>query len=209
MKTQTLPLPPTLVGETIRLGLAVLQIRIQKQRIFVIGTQSPHALQCVIEATTPAYALAKTLTPHSTFYAEGVLCACSQSKTAGLELRVQAIEVETVAETLPITEGSSAALRQEHRVAELKFPYLLERVRLTAVIEQAMRAYLCEQGFVGIHSPKIMGGISESGSEVFTLEYFGAKACLAQSPQFYKQIAICSGLQKVFEFGPVFRAEMS
>jgi aspartyl-tRNA synthetase len=63
---------------------------------------------------------------------------------------------------------------------------------------------------VEIHSPKLIGGTSEGGSEVFRLDYFGRDACLAQSPQLYKQIAAaCSGFGRVFEIGPVFRAENS
>ena len=61
-----------------------------------------------------------------------------------------------------------------------------------------------------IHSPKLIGGASEGGSNVFTLDYFGRPACLAQSPQLYKQMACANaGLERVFETGPVFRAENS
>jgi len=63
--------------------------------------------------------------------------------------------------------------------------------------------------FVEIHSPKITPGVSEGGSEVFKFKYFGRWACLAQSPQLYKQMAVISDLFKVFEIGPVFRAENS
>jgi len=64
-------------------------------------------------------------------------------------------------------------------------------------------------GFVEIHSPKITPGVSEGGAEVFRLKYFGRNACLAQSPQLYKQMAVTADLFKVFEIGPVFRAENS
>jgi aspartyl-tRNA synthetase len=62
---------------------------------------------------------------------------------------------------------------------------------------------------VEIHSPKLIGGTSEGGANVFKLEYFGQPACLAQSPQLYKQMALCGDLGRVFEIGPVFRAEHS
>ena len=66
------------------------------------------------------------------------------------------------------------------------------------------------RGFVEIQTPKILGGASEGGSSVFRLKYFGDEACLAQSPQLYKQMAAaCSDLERVFEIGPVFRAENS
>src|SRR6185503_19951656 len=60
-----------------------------------------------------------------------------------------------------------------------------------------------------IHSPKLMAAASESGAELFTLPYFGGTATLAQSPQFYKQLAMAAGFEKVFEIGPVFRANPS
>jgi aspartyl-tRNA synthetase len=64
--------------------------------------------------------------------------------------------------------------------------------------------------FVEIQTPKLVGGASEGGSAVFRLEYFGEPACLAQSPQLYKQMcAACSDFERVFEIGPVFRAESS
>ena len=76
--------------------------------------------------------------------------------------------------------------------------------------ERARRAQaLLERGFVEIHSPKLIPGESEGGSEVFRTDYFGSPACLAQSPQLYKQMAIAADLERVFEVGPVFRAENS
>ena len=61
------------------------------------------------------------------------------------------------------------------------------------------------EGFQEIHTPKLIAGSSEGGANVFTLQYFGQPACLAQSPQLYKQMAIMSGTKRVFEIGPVFR----
>jgi aspartyl/asparaginyl-tRNA synthetase len=64
--------------------------------------------------------------------------------------------------------------------------------------------------FVEIQTPKLIGGASEGGSAVFMTEYFGQKACLAQSPQLYKQMcAVSADFERVFEIGPVFRAENS
>ena len=72
-----------------------------------------------------------------------------------------------------------------------------------------MREYWVNNGFIEINSPKISGASAESGAEVFKLDYFGKPACLSQSPQFYKQMAMASGFNKVFEIGPAFRAENS
>ena len=72
-----------------------------------------------------------------------------------------------------------------------------------------MREYFAEHGFIEIHSPKLTSQCSEGGAEVFAVDYYGSKAYLTQSPQFYKQMAIASGFEKVFEFGPYYRAENS
>jgi aspartyl-tRNA synthetase len=72
-----------------------------------------------------------------------------------------------------------------------------------------MREYLYSQDFTEIHTPKLIGAASESGSEVFEVKYFDKTAYLAQSPQFYKQMALAGGLDKVFEVAPCFRAENS
>ena len=76
-------------------------------------------------------------------------------------------------------------------------------------IVQKINTYLTHKKFNQIFTPKIMAGVSESGSEVFKLDYFGQQASLAQSPQLFKQMAINSGFGGVFEIGPVFRAEKS
>ena len=81
--------------------------------------------------------------------------------------------------------------------------------RLSSAIGMLFREYLYSQDFVEIHSPKLIGGVSEGGTEVFKLNYFGKEACLAQSPQLYKQMAIMGDLGRVFEIGPIFRAENS
>jgi aspartyl-tRNA synthetase len=72
-----------------------------------------------------------------------------------------------------------------------------------------MREYWRSQGFVELHSPKLMGSASESGAELFKVDYFERVAYLAQSPQFYKQMAMSAGFGRVFEIGPVFRANPS
>jgi aspartyl-tRNA synthetase len=74
---------------------------------------------------------------------------------------------------------------------------------------EGMREYLYKNKYKEIHTPKLIGTASESGSEVFEVKYFDRKAYLAQSPQFYKQMALAAGLDKVFEVAPCFRAENS
>mmetsp|Transcript_3252 Transcript_3252/g.6817 ORF Transcript_3252/g.6817 Transcript_3252/m.6817 type:complete len:638 (+) Transcript_3252:111-2024(+) len=100
-------------------------------------------------------------------------------------------------------------LRLDHRWLDLRAPANNAIMRIQSAVCQLFRESLYEQGFVEIHTPKLIAGESESGAGVFTTDYFGTTACLAQSPQLYKQMAISSDLERVFEIGPVFRAENS
>lgn len=95
------------------------------------------------------------------------------------------------------------------RYLDLRNPKNLLIFELQTVIEHAMREYWMNNGFIEIHTPKLMSTSSESGSELFKLDYFGGKAYLSQSPQFYKQMAMNAGFEKIFEIGPVFRANPS
>ena len=81
--------------------------------------------------------------------------------------------------------------------------------RLQSRVGQYFREFLIQKDFVEIHSPKMIATASEGGANVFKLGYFGKDAYLAQSPQLYKQMAVMGDLKRVFEVGPVFRAENS
>jgi nondiscriminating aspartyl-tRNA synthetase len=100
-------------------------------------------------------------------------------------------------------------LRLDNRWMDLRVPANNAIMRVQSAICQLFRESMYEQDFVEIHTPKLIAGESESGAGVFTTDYFGTTACLAQSPQLYKQMAIASDLNRVFEVGPVFRAEKS
>jgi aspartyl-tRNA synthetase len=100
-------------------------------------------------------------------------------------------------------------LRLDNRWLDLRVPANNAIMRIQSAVCQLFREYLLQQGFIEIHTPKLIAGESESGAGVFTTDYFGTTACLAQSPQLYKQMAIASDLNRVFEIGPVFRAEKS
>lgn len=99
--------------------------------------------------------------------------------------------------------------RLNYRVLDLRTPANQAIFRVQCQVENIFRQFLLSEGFVGIHTPKLIGGSSEGGSAVFRLDYKGQPACLAQSPQLHKQIAICGDFGRVFEIGPVFRAEDS
>ncbi|TVU10726.1 hypothetical protein EJB05_44272, partial [Eragrostis curvula] len=99
--------------------------------------------------------------------------------------------------------------RLNYRSIDLRTPANQAIFRIQCQVENKFREFLLSKDFVGIHSPKLIGGSSEGGAAVFKLMYNGQPACLAQSPQLYKQMAICGGYERVFEVGPVFRAENS
>lgn len=100
-------------------------------------------------------------------------------------------------------------LRLDNRWMDLRAPANNAIMRIQSMVCQLFRESLYSKGFIEIHTPKLIAGESESGAGVFTTDYFGQTACLAQSPQLFKQMAISSDLTRVFEIGPVFRAENS
>ena len=101
-------------------------------------------------------------------------------------------------------------MRLDYRWLDLRTPANQSIFRIESMIGCLFRECLMKKGFVEIHTPKLIGGASEGGADVFTLDYFGQPACLAMSPQLHKQMtAACSGFERVFETGPVFRAENS
>lgn len=77
------------------------------------------------------------------------------------------------------------------------------------MLVQIFREFFLGEKFVELHTPKLIAGSSEGGSAVFKFDYKGQPGCLAQSPQLHKQMSICGDFPRVFEVGPVFRAEDS
>lgn len=126
------------------------------------------------------------------------------------ELRVVLERLRIVAPAaapLPLGAGATLPERLDWRFLDLRDPRnrLVFEVQTTA--ERAMRALWEEQGFLEIHSPKLRPLPNKSGGELFAVEYFGRRVYLAQSPQWYKQMAMAAGFDRVFEIGPVFRPQ--
>ncbi|WWC70635.1 aspartate-tRNA(Asn) ligase [Kwoniella pini CBS 10737] len=99
--------------------------------------------------------------------------------------------------------------RLDNRVMDLRTPTNQAIFRIQSAVGQLFREYLNSQGFIEIHSPKLQGAATESGASVFKVQYFNGTAFLAQSPQLAKQMAIAGDMERVYEIGPVFRAEDS
>jgi nondiscriminating aspartyl-tRNA synthetase len=128
----------------------------------------------------------------------------------GLEIIPEAIEVTNRADSpLPINDQTGIDQRLDWRFLDLRHPARRLIFEVQTTVERALREFAYAEGCTELHTPKLMGTASESGAEVFKVKYFDRTAYLAQSPQFYKQMAIASGIDKIFEIGPVFRAEPS
>lgn len=106
-------------------------------------------------------------------------------------------------------EETDQSIRLDWRWIDLRKEKNTLVFKVWTTMEQGFREYWINNNYIEIHSPKLIATASESGSEVFEVKYFERKAYLAQSPQFYKQMAMAGGFERVFEVGPVFRAEPS
>ncbi|MDE2592057.1 MAG: aspartate--tRNA(Asn) ligase [Actinomycetales bacterium] len=155
-------------------------------------------------------ATVSTLTAGSFVWVKGRLKHDERVKLGGLEVQLDELEIVTLADPeTPIADDTSIDKRMDWRFLDLRRSEMNLVFRIQTTIENAWRQYWVENGFVEIHSPKLMASPSESNAELFKLEYFEGHAYLAQSPQFYKQMAMMSGLGRIFEIGPVFRADPS
>ena len=97
--------------------------------------------------------------------------------------------------------------RLDYRFLDLRDRKVAQIFEIESAVAYAIQEYFMKNGYLQFFSPKIVGSATESGASVFEIEYFGKKAFLAQSPQFYKQMMLVAGFERVFEIGPVFRAE--
>ena len=154
------------------------------------------------------------LTCESTVKVRGKLLRNEKVKLNGMELIPNNIIITSKClEELPLNykDSKSALLdtRLKYRFLDLRNEKNLLIFKVQTCFVNAIREFVVQNNFTEIHTPKIIGTASESGAEVFELNYFDRKAYLAQSPQFYKQMAISSGFEKVFEIAPSFRAEKS
>ena len=130
-------------------------------------------------------------------------------KQGGKEFIPNSINVISKADASPLEEGANIDTRLNYRWIDLRSNKNNLMMKVQSKLVESFREYLYKNDFTEIHTPKLLGAASESGSEVFEVKYFDTKAYLAQSPQFYKQMALASGLERVFEVGPCFRAENS
>ena len=189
----------------------VENFRNKRTMAFIVVKDITGKLQITIEKEKhPEFSeMLDKLTIHSVVTFEGEVVASEYVKMGGKEMYPDYMKIESIADALPIKDDSDIDVRMDYRWIDLRRDKNHLMLRMQTTLTNAMREFLVERNFVEIHTPKLIAAASESGSDVFEVKYFDTNAYLAQSPQFYKQMAMASGLERIFETGPVFRAEKS
>lgn len=136
----------------------------------------------------------------------------TQMTPRGVEVLPKEIKVFNTAEQLPIDIGGKTPANLEACLDARALDLCQERniavFKIQHAATEAIRSFLFERGFLEVHTPRIIASATEGGAALFSIDFFDRKAFLAQSPQLYKEELVMS-LEKVFEVGPFFRAEMS
>ena len=189
----------------------VENFRNKKTMAFIVVKDVTGKLQVTVEKEKhpELVPLLDTLTPHSVVTFEGEVVLSEYVKMGGKEMYPTKMTIESIAEAMPIKDDSDIDCRMDYRWIDLRRDKNNLMLRLQTTLTAALRDFLIERNFVEIHTPKLIAAASESGSDVFAVKYFDTTAYLAQSPQFYKQMAMAAGVERIFETGPVFRAEKS
>ncbi|XP_067002970.2 aspartate--tRNA ligase, cytoplasmic isoform X1 [Anabrus simplex] len=233
--THVKDLTKVLADQTVWIRGRLHTSRAKGKQCFAVIRQQQYSVQCLIAVSdTTSKAMVKfasNITKESIVDVEATVRIVNQSiescsqKTVELHV-IQLFTVSAAKSQLPLLiedasrpvkdedpEGLNIRVNQDtrldNRVLDLRTPANQAIFRLEAGVCQLFRDILTEQGFVEIHTPKIISAASEGGANVFTVSYFKTSAYLAQSPQLYKQMAIAADFDKVFTVGAVFRAEDS
>ncbi len=212
------------IGRTVKVQGFIDNIRNSKSMAFIVLKDITGKVQITVEKEKcpELCEVIDTLTGDSVITVTGQIIENEYVKLSGIEIIPESITAESIAEALPIArkeipetkkkkavERSSIDQRIDYRWIDLRTDENQLMFKVQTVLVNSMRKFLLEKKFLEIHTPKLIGAASESGADVFEVKYFDRSAYLAQSPQFYKQMAMASGLERIFEVGPVFRAEKS
>ena len=201
------------LGEKNKVAGFVENIRNKKWMCFIVLRDVSGKLQLTIEKEKHPELedILNQITIDSVISAEGLILASEYVKLNNMEMYPDNIKIESIAEPSPIVapkgEETNIDLRLDYRWIDLRTDKNTLMFKTQSYFVAKCREFLVERDFIEIHSPKLIGAESESGAGVFKVDYFDRNAYLAQSPQFYKQMAMASGFERIFESGPVFRAE--
>ncbi len=200
----------------------VHNLRLMKGLAFIDLRDLSGNMQLVVEEKSgAAFAAAETLTLESVIKVTGELKEKPAKKNdpnpvKDFELLLTDLEILSLAEAnlpIPVLAKADNEANLENRLdwrwLDLRRPEHRLIFQVWTKLEEGFRSQLLSENFLQIYTPCLMNTASETGSEVFEVKYFDRKAYLSQSPQFYKQMAIAAGFEKVFMTGPVFRAEAS
>lgn len=189
----------------------VEKIRDTRYMIFVVLKDITGKIQVSIDKEKNANLVDETLKLTSGSVAEfcGTMNLNEYVKLDGKEFIPNSINVLSMSEASPIDNETNIEDRMNYRWLDLRNEKNILIFKIATALEMAMREYSIGQDLIEIHTPKISGQSTEGGAEVFEVKYYDRKAYLTQSPQLYKQMAMASGFEKVFEIGPCYRAEKS
>lgn len=199
------------VNQTVSLKGWVFNLRSSGKILFLIVRDGTGFMQCVVskaEVGEELFELGKNLRQESSVILDGTIREESRSPL-GFEMDVKALHLVQLSEEFPIAlkeHGVGFLMGKRHLWIRSPKQHALLRIR--AVVEQGIRDFLNQQGFVLIDSPILTGSAAEGSSTLFELDYFGEKAYLSQTGQLYQEAAAMA-FGKVYCFGPTFRAEKS
>ena len=187
------------------------KIRDTKYMIFVILKDRSGVIQVSIDKEKNKDIVEKLngVLANSVLSFEGCMVKSEYVKQGGKEFIPETVEVLSSADAIPIDETANIDTRLDYRWIDLRSKKNNLMLNVQTAFVDGMRKFLINEEFTEIHTPKLIATASESGSDVFEVKYFDRKAFLAQSPQFYKQMAMAAGLERIFEIAPAFRAENS
>ncbi|KEY70046.1 hypothetical protein S7711_09872 [Stachybotrys chartarum IBT 7711] len=184
---------------------------------FIIFQDPTGSIQGALSRTTlEQVKWAKCVNPESLVQVTGTLQERHEPirsvSNTELEVAVHSIYMVNFAQGLLLDSYETPESPQEPlstRVLDLRHPSNQALFRVRAMILRTFRQMLDDQGFVEIHTPRLQPAATEGGSETFEVSYYGRRAVLAQSQQPANQMAIAAGFERVYEIGPVFRANSS
>lgn len=198
------------IGEIVRLHGSIYKIRKMSSFAFVLLRTKRQMVQCVYEPAYARFALEELKEEACVRFTAEVIR--EERSRSGYDLHLLEVEILSEPEEVPpvvINQkrvNTSIENLLDYRPITLRNEKERAIFQIQAKICQAFREFLDGQHFTEIHTPKLVAAGAEGGANIFSLSYFGEQAYLAQSPQFYKQ-AMVPVYERVFEIGPVFRAE--
>ncbi|KAJ4707633.1 Aspartate--tRNA ligase, cytoplasmic [Melia azedarach] len=198
-------------GSTVQCVVTVKPDSVSKQMVKFVNALSKESIVDIIGVVSVPGVAIKGTTQQVEVQVKKIYCV---SRAASLPINIEDASRSEAEIEKALKEGEQLVrvnqdTRLNNRIIDIRTPANQAIFRIQSQVGNIFREFLLSEGFVEIHTPKLIAGSSEGGSAIFKLDYKGQPACLAQSPQLHKQMSICGDFGRVFETGPVFRAEDS